>query len=425
MIRHLAPPTADNAFVKSHHGHPTVFNYFGRFQSLEGADAFFMSENKIDSYEYISQIDRRFNPLMLDCVHDGPRLVLSAIVEDWIVSEPTMQAWLDRWQVWMQRVVAHCVDPATHGGRTVSDVPLMASQAAVEQAEAELAAVLSLRARDIVDMYPVTPLQAGFLSAMMRDPSEYTVQIAFDVRGNMDVQRLRAAWHAVAMAHPIVRTVFVSTPSGLVQAVAKDDHTEWTELDGVWGADDDALQAATDAFMAADRAHGFSMTSVSFHRFTVAHIADGRMRLLWTQHHSVADGWSMPLLLADLMRACAGAGIDATRVQFRDHVEWLLQQDAAASEQFWRESLVHAADAGKLAPPKPRASELTGTKYGEMHVTVELPHLAAICKSHGVTVSTVLRLAWALVLRHFTRSEHVVFGSVVSGRDGGIDGIDE
>ncbi|KAL2911124.1 hypothetical protein HK105_209421, partial [Polyrhizophydium stewartii] len=391
MIKHLAPPTADNAFVKAHGGHAVAFNYLGRFQSLEAADAFFVTDNTISGYWSVRHDDRMLHAIELNCAHDGPRLVLSATVEDWIVSEPTMQAWLDRWQVWMQRVVAHCVDPATHGGRTVSDVPLMASQAAVEQAEAELAAVLSLRACDIVDMYPVTPLQAGFLSAMMRDPSEYTVQSAFDVTGNMNVQRLRAAWHAVAMAHPIVRTVFVSTPSGLVQAVTKDDHTEWTELDGVWSADDDALQAETDAFMAADRARGFGMASASFHRFAVARVA----------------------------------GIDAKRVQFRDHVEWLQAQDAAASEQFWRESLAHAADAGKLAPPKPREDELTGAKYGELHASIELPHLAAVCKTHGVTTSTVLRLAWALVLRHFTRSEHVVFGSVVSGRDGGIDGIDE
>ncbi|KAL2911700.1 hypothetical protein HK105_208832 [Polyrhizophydium stewartii] len=425
MIKHLAPPTADNAFVKAHGGHAVAFNYLGRFQSLEAADAYFVADTAMSGYWSVRHDDRMMHAISLNCAHDGPRLVLSATVEGWIVSEPTMQAWLDSWQVWMQRVVAHCVDPATHGGRTVSDVPLMPSQAAVEQAEAELAAVLSLRARDIVDMYPVTPLQAGFLSAMMRDASEYTVQSAFDVTGNMDVQRLRAAWHAVAMAHPIVRTVFVSTPSGLVQAVAKDDRTEWTELDGVWSADDDALQAATDAFMAADRARGFSMASASFHRFAVAHVANGCMRVFWTQHHSVADGWSTPLLTADLMRACAGAGIEAKRVQFRDHVEWLLHQDTTASEQFWRKSLVHAADAGRLAPPKPRESELTGAKYGELHTSVDLPHLAAVCKAHGVTTSTVLRLAWALVLRHFTRNEHVLFGSVVSGRDGGIDGIDE
>ncbi|KAL2917081.1 hypothetical protein HK105_203513 [Polyrhizophydium stewartii] len=425
MIKHLAPPTADNAFVKAHGGHAVAFNYLGRFQSLEAEDAYFVADSDVGGYWSVRHEDRRFHAIELSCAHDGPRLVLSATVEDWIVSEPTMQAWLDRWQVWMQRVVAHCVDPATHGGRTVSDVPLMASQAAVEQAEAELATVLSLRARDVVDMYPVTPLQAGFLSAMMRDPSEYTVQSAFDVTGNMDVQRLRAAWHAVAMAHPIVRTVFVSTPSGLVQAVAKDDRTEWTELDGVWTADDDALQAATAALMAADRARGFSMASVSFHRFTVVRIADGRMRVFWTQHHSVSDGWSLPLLIADLMRACAGTAIAAPRAQFRDHVEWLLMQDAAASERFWRESLVHAAESGRLAPPKPRASELSGAKYGELRAVVELPRLAAVCKTHGVTVSTVLRLAWALVLRHFTRSEHIVFGSVVSGRDGSIDGIDQ
>ncbi|KAL2915571.1 hypothetical protein HK105_204973 [Polyrhizophydium stewartii] len=287
MIKHLAPPTADNAFVKAHGGHAVAFNYLGRFQSLEAADAFFVADTAIGGYWSVRHDERMMHAIELNCAHDGPRLVLSATVEDWIVSEPTMQAWLDRWQVWMQRVVAHCVDPATHGGRTVSDVPLMASQAAVEQAEAELATVLSLRARDVVDMYPVTPLQAGFLSAMMRDPSEYTLQNTFDITGNMDVQRLRAAWHTVAMAHPIVRTVFVSTASGLVQAVAKDDRTEWTEPDGVWSADDDALQAATDAFMAADRARGFSMASASFHRFTVARIA-GECLQVWQKINEYA-----------------------------------------------------------------------------------------------------------------------------------------
>ncbi|KAL2914962.1 hypothetical protein HK105_205505 [Polyrhizophydium stewartii] len=82
-------------------------------------------------------------------------------------------------------------------------------------------------------LHPATPLQAGFLSAMMRDASEYTVQSTFDLTGNMNVQRLRAMWHTVAMTHPIVRTVFVSTVSGLVQAVTKDDRTEWTGPDGV------------------------------------------------------------------------------------------------------------------------------------------------------------------------------------------------
>nr|KAJ3399373.1 hypothetical protein HK105_004935 [Polyrhizophydium stewartii] len=96
-----------------------------------------------------------------------------------------------------------------------------------------------------------------------------------------------------------------------------------------------------------------------------------------------------------------------------------------ASVSFHRFTVVRIAESGRLAPPKPRASELSGAKYGELRAVVELPRLAAVCKTHGVTVSTVLRLAWALVLRHFTRSEHIVFGSVVSGRDGSIDGIDQ
>ncbi|KAF0709867.1 hypothetical protein As57867_005711, partial [Aphanomyces stellatus] len=51
--------------------------------------------------------------------------------------------------------------------------------------------------------------------------------------------------------------------------------------------------------------------------------------------------------------------------------------------------------------------------------------MQSTCKKLGVTPSSVFRAAWAIVLHQYTRSEHVMFGSVMSGRDTGLDGVDK
>ena len=67
-------------------------------------------------------------------------------------------------------------------------------------------------------------------------------------------------------------------------------------------------------------------------RLRLIQIGEDSFRLIWTHHHVILDGWSLPLLLNGVMQAYADrrAGRSTeleTGRPFSDYVRWLQRQD--------------------------------------------------------------------------------------------------
>ncbi|HKV07487.1 MAG TPA: amino acid adenylation domain-containing protein, partial [Thermoanaerobaculia bacterium] len=153
---------------------------------------------------------------------------------------------------------------------------------------------------------------------------------------------------------------------------------------------------------------------------------------LWSYHHALLDGWSLPILLRDLFALYqeeTGQGraeLEAVR-PFRDYIAWLEGQDLAAAEAFWRRTLAGFAaptplgidrPAGSRAPaPGPRATHAALSPLA----TEALRHLA---QSLAVTLNSVVQGAWALLLHRYSGEEDVVFGAVTGGRSAPLPGIE-
>ncbi|KAF0709762.1 hypothetical protein As57867_005755, partial [Aphanomyces stellatus] len=281
---------------------------------------------------------------------------------------------------------------------------------------------LQFRPLDVEDIYPITPLQSGLLSAMIRDPSEYVLQLVFDIHGDFSFSQLETCWRQVALEIPLLRTVFTSTSYGIYQAVTKSDMSEWCKLNEIWSVDE--INKQTQSFLNLDRQRGFTLSAKSFQRFTGVDVSDGRTRVVWTHHHSLMDGWSLPLLLDRLLAICHGENRSFNVVPFKNHVEWLAQQPLEPSQLFWRSALSNINKCDPMTFPKPLKPPEQQAKHTSIRRSVELPELDRVCKSLGVTPSSVFRSAWAVILQQYTRSDFVAFGSVVSGRDTGLDGAE-
>ncbi|RHZ03998.1 hypothetical protein DYB31_013198, partial [Aphanomyces astaci] len=88
-------------------------------------------------------------------------------------------------------------------------------------------------------------------------------------------------------------------------------------------------------------------------------------------------------------------------------------------------ALEYADKTAKVTLAKPL--ELHGgdlEMYKSHSQTLVLTQLTQVCNLLEVTPSSIFRTAWAIVLQQYTQSNHVVFGSVVSGRDGGHPGAE-
>uniref|UniRef100_UPI002455BBA1 condensation domain-containing protein n=1 Tax=Nocardia farcinica TaxID=37329 RepID=UPI002455BBA1 len=101
-------------------------------------------------------------------------------------------------------------------------------------------------------------------------------------------------------------------------------------------------------------AAGFDLSVPPLIRFTLIRLTPDRFRLLVTNHHVVLDGWSMPLLLRELLDFYGRpAHIDSAGAapSYRDYLAWLRRQDADAAKTAWARELSDVTAATRVWGP--------------------------------------------------------------------------
>lgn len=165
---------------------------------------------------------------------------------------------------------------------------------------------------------------------------------------------------------------------------------------------------------------------------SLVRLADDRWRVLWTYHHIVLDGSSEPLVLAAVFRAydaiVRGASPQAEpSPPYRTFVAWTQRQPMDAARDFWQRQL-----AGFARPVAEEPAATVDLSDGD-HLShgwrervlseAESRALDDAARRNGLTTSTVVHAAWALLLHARTGTRDVVFGSVASGRQCDCPGI--
>ncbi|MFF1925665.1 amino acid adenylation domain-containing protein [Streptomyces sp. NPDC058221] len=321
-------------------------------------------------------------------------------------------------------VAIQLVNRARDAGLTISprDIFRLRTVAALAAAAGNVPAAPTAAAVLDEDALPVSPLQEGFFFHAAFDAGAadlYLVQELLDLDGTVDPDRLRSALQLLLDRHPLLRASFRQLPGGeVVQRLAGDVTLPWREADTADTALDDVLRA--------DRDEPFDLARPPLLRATL--VRDGRRyRLLLTLHHIVADGWSVSVLLRELTAAYRGEELPDP-ADPRPYLAWLAARDRDAARHAWRQALsglegptrlsgLVAAPVEERAPARP---EQVDTRLPEEFTVT----LSAYARAHGLTLSTVVHGAWALLLGALTGSSDIVFGTTVSGRTTEVAGLD-
>ena len=108
--------------------------------------------------------------------------------------------------------------------------------------------------------------------------------------------------------------------------------------------------------LAQERAERFDLADTPLIRFALIRLAADRHRLVLTNHHIVMDGWSMPVLVRELLTLYAQGPpgpmpAALPRVTpYRDYLAWAAAQDRAGALAAWREALAGLEEATRLHP---------------------------------------------------------------------------
>ncbi|OAA63432.1 non ribosomal peptide synthase [Niveomyces insectorum RCEF 264] len=152
--------------------------------------------------------------------------------------------------------------------------------------------------------------------------------------------------------------------------------------------------------------------------------------LLWLIHHSLVDGWSVGTVINDVQHILKGKALpQASSTQFWTFSQSLPQYLKEARERdrpFWQDALSKVADVSPLNLPAPvNNGTLSGFGQTDVDLGPPLSVIKHICAVNKVTPATVIHAAWALLLRSYVPQDHVVFGTVFSGRDFPLAGVNE
>ncbi|MFE1591216.1 amino acid adenylation domain-containing protein [Nocardia sp. NPDC058705] len=415
MLRHLDPESAPQlAGPLGQVG----FNYLGRISAGDAADHSWLPT--ADWGEPVAKQDPALPAAAVIDINalatstdDGLQLRASFSYASSILDEESVRELADDWTAALTILADHLRDPAA-GGLSPADVPL------VQVTQAELDRWHRERP-NLTDVWPLAPLQLGLMFLAQVSPADpYLVQLAVELAGEVDTDRLRRAAQSVLDRHAILRTAFGSSTAGTpVGFVAEGVTVPWHIVDT---EDTDA-----EHFLAAEARIGFELSTAPLLRFTLFRRADG-MHLVLTAHHLLVDGWSMPVLMRELLLCYATDGAPAVlpRVRpYRDFLAWLADQDRSAALRNWREALSGHEPTLLTAAVTPPTEQAEG--HGTCTIDLspaQAKELATCAAANDVTVNTLFQAAWGLVLAGAVGRDDVVFGAVVSGRPPQLDGAD-
>ena len=259
----------------------------------------------------------------------------------------------------------------------------------------------------IRDAYPTSPLQEALITLSIKQPGAYVAQHILELSSSVDITKFKAAWASATLEIDILRTRIAQTSSGqLLQIVLADDPIKWHEASNLKEAKEVATRIP-------------SHLGGQLAAYTIVRGRSNEHFFIWTLHHALFDGWSIPSMLQRVEQIYRDGSSAMSKVPYNKFIKYLVDMNSEASTKFWKE---HLANTTFFQFPQQSHSASNQTPNGRvLQYTAKL----ASSRHRDMTSSTIIRAAWALLLAAYTGSEDVIFGEVLTGRDIPVSGITE
>ncbi|HWO14699.1 MAG TPA: condensation domain-containing protein, partial [Polyangiaceae bacterium] len=336
-------------------------------------------------------------------------------------------ALLERYMAALRELLAHCLSPDA-GGVTPSDFPLL------RLTQAELDA-LDVPARNIEDIYPLSPMQQGMLVHTLVEQGSgiYVMQEHFRFDSAMDVDAFLSAWRAVAARHAPLRTSFAWQAEGKMMQIVQRrlpppvEYLDWADQTP------EQQQQSLEALVKTEQQSGFDLARAPLVRFRLIRFNPECFYFIKSYHHILIDGWCSSLLLVEFFERYR-ALTEGTRLElaspppYRDFIAWLGRKDPAESAAYWRAELAGFTSRTPIPVVAPLALDAGVSRVAEevLYLTApETERLVRAAQHCRITPNTFAQGAWALVLSQYSGQREVLFGVTVAGRPAELEGVQD
>jgi len=293
------------------------------------------------------------------------------------------------------------------------------------------------RERDVVRPRPdpllpaplaVAQWRIWFLTRLHPESAVYNEVTALRVRGSIDRDALLRSVAEVVARHEILRTRFIMADGEPAQVVGPADPVR-LQTASFGALPRSSREEAALRHIRAAAAEPFRIDCPPLLRLDLADLGDDEAIIAITLHHLVSDGWSVRLLLGEVMARYAATLAGRTLhlpplpIQYADYAQWQragFAADGAMGQQiaYWRRQLAGVPHHLPLPAdrPRPAAQTYAGAELA-FHVEAALVRrLRSLGQAEGATLFMTLLTAFHVLLARLCGSTDIVVGTPVANR---------
>ncbi|WP_028778292.1 non-ribosomal peptide synthetase [Shimazuella kribbensis] len=397
---------------------PISFNYLGQFQ--DDPTSIWDSSTSEGIGTLVDPTLRRPYALDIWSIIQDEQLEVKFIYDPVQFSKVQITSWITLYQQQLNLLIQHCVKKKPQ--------PMLVDFPLAKLEKEELLQVPSLQ--DVKSIYLLSPLQEGMLFHSLYEANEqaYVIQMTMDITGELDTRLFAEAWDHLVERHSQLSISLwwkgVKIPHQIAwkQMNIPIYHENWI---GFNKEEQDQFLAD---YLTKDSKKAFDLDKPPLMRLGVFSIKENKHQVVWSYHHVILDGWSMPVVLEEFLQIYQLL-LDQRSVQlptissYEVYFQWLQEQDEELAKSYWSHQLADAKPA-EIAISTTSGISTHGEwiTYLSEEITEDIKRFA---KSQKVTMNTVIQAAWGIFLAAYSGQSDLVYGTTVSGRPGSLSGVEQ
>ncbi|KAI0393210.1 hypothetical protein F5Y17DRAFT_316563 [Xylariaceae sp. FL0594] len=329
-----------------------------------------------------------------------------------------IQAWVRSYERILRQSIGRLKDHAP--GLSMSDVPYLGvTPEGLNRLNREILPQLKQTVSNIEDIFPATTQQQYTIVHQSLLPGSSLAQVTFElttVGDVVDTERICNAWYQVTGHHAAMRTVF--SPSVLGDGLY-DQIILRNCSPNMLFIENRGIESPMTAIGNVPLLH--LREGVPWHRLIVCQSA-GKAYLKLEVSQAICDMTSIAILFRDLEQAYFGGQIPSpTKFSFPEYFRSI--KPAPSNLRYWKDKL------SNIQPcyfPRLVSGHVSASEWETTCVDLQIPfqRLHDFERFYKVDKSTILRVAWGILLRTYVGRQDVCFGYRTSGRDMPVTGLE-
>lgn len=253
-----------------------------------------------------------------------------------------------------------------------------------------------------------------FLQQYDLDAITYNMPQVLRLKGELNLNRLQAAFQGLVNRHDSFRTRFVMLEEEPVQVIEK---TLNIELEFVQTSNQEETSAILSSFI-----RPFDLTVAPLIRAGLVKFSDKEHILLTDMHHIISDGVSMDILQEEFIMLYNGAPLPDLPLQYKDYSEWQQGEEARRklnnARAFWLAQYETIPETLNLPVDyaRPEVRNAAGDTVNFRLSSAETKGLKQIAKSEGTTMFMLILSVFNVLLSRLSNQQDIVIGTPTAGR---------